>query len=118
MNSVKDKLRLLRLSHKYTQKDLAEKLDIHVTTYGKIELGEIGIDIYKARKLAKLYGISIDDFFEEEANYAINTVQEPKPTFKKARKKPIRIYLEIDPDADEKQLNQFLKGLRGILEEN
>lgn len=116
MNSVKDKLRLLRLSHKYTQKDLAEKLDIHVTTYGKIELGEIGIDIYKARKLAQLYSISIDDFFEEEEKYATNILEEPRATFGKPRKKPIRIYLEIDPDADEKQLQQILKGLRGIIE--
>ena len=118
MNQLQDKLRLLRQRHRYTQKEVAEKLDIHVTTYGKIELGEIGIDVYKAQKLAKLYQIRIDDLFTEEAEN-VNQVNESSANllYGKPQGSPIRLYLEIQPDANQEQLQTLIKGLQGIVED-
>lgn len=55
-----DRLRDLREDHDLTQKDLAEYLQIHQTTYSDYELGRLNIPVTVLHKLADYYAVSID----------------------------------------------------------
>lgn len=50
----------LRLKNKETQKDVADMLGINVTVYARYERGERDLPLSIAKKLAKLYNVSID----------------------------------------------------------
>ena len=50
----------------YTQLEIAEKLNYSDKSISKWERGEGTPDIFVLKSLANLYGITIDDFFQEE----------------------------------------------------
>ena len=54
------KLRDLRDDRDLKQKDLAELLQVHQTTYSDYELGALNIPIVVLHKLADFYGVSVD----------------------------------------------------------
>ena len=54
------KLRDLREDRDLKQKDLAELLQVHQTTYSDYELGALNIPIVVLHKLADFYGVSVD----------------------------------------------------------
>ena len=54
------RLRDLREDRDLKQKDLAEMLQIHQTTYSDYELGRLNIPIAVLHTLADFYGVSVD----------------------------------------------------------
>jgi transcriptional regulator with XRE-family HTH domain len=59
------KLKLLRKEKKWSQREVAEKIDVNFTYISKIENGRIpSLTILK--KLADLYGVSVPSLFGEE----------------------------------------------------
>lgn len=54
------RLRDLREDRDLKQKDLAEMLQIHQTTYSDYELGKLNILIAVLHTLADFYGVSVD----------------------------------------------------------
>lgn len=54
------RLRDLREDRDLKQKDLAEMLQIHQTTYSDYELGKLNIPIAVLHTLADFYGVSVD----------------------------------------------------------
>ena len=54
------KIRDLREDCDKTQKELAEYLQIHQTTYSDYELGRLNVPVPVLHRLADLYGVSID----------------------------------------------------------
>lgn len=54
------RLRDLREDQDLKQKDLAEMLQIHQTTYSDYELGKLNIPIAVLHTLADFYGVSVD----------------------------------------------------------
>jgi len=56
----KNRLRDLREDKDLKQKDLAEFLQIHQTTYSDYELGRTNVPAEALHKLADFYGVSID----------------------------------------------------------
>lgn len=58
--TIMEKLKELRINSNYTQKQLADFLDIDQTTLSKIESGERSISMAKAERLALLYGYDIN----------------------------------------------------------
>lgn len=54
------RVRDLREDNDYTQKQLAEYLKIHQTTYSDCEIGNLNIPVDVLVKLAKLYNTSTD----------------------------------------------------------
>lgn len=56
----KNRVRDLREDSDKTQKELAQHLQIHQTTYSDYELGQLNIPVPVLHKLADLYGVSID----------------------------------------------------------
>ncbi len=54
------RLRDLREDRDLKQKDLAELLQVHQSTYSDYELGELNIPVTALHKLADFYGVSVD----------------------------------------------------------
>tara|TARA_R110001592_G_scaffold327372_1_gene608517 strand:- start:4363 stop:4731 length:369 start_codon:yes stop_codon:yes gene_type:complete len=100
----------------YTQQQIAEMMGVHYSTYGKMESGEIKVDIEKGLKLAKIYGVTLDVLFGGQAEDSQNEVAVKRPGNKEKRK-PFRLMLEIDTDANEKQLPDFIMKLQKLIEE-
>ena len=55
-----NRLRDLREDRDLKQKDLADLLQIHQTTYSDYELGRLNIPILVLHTLADFYGVSVD----------------------------------------------------------
>jgi len=60
MHMDNNRLRDLREDSDKTQKELAQLLKIHQTTYSDYELGRLNIPVAALHKLADFYGVSID----------------------------------------------------------
>lgn len=71
----KNRLRDLREDSDKKQKDLADYLQIHQTTYSDYELGRLNIPVSALHLLADYYGVSID--------YLLGRTPEKKPYPKK-----------------------------------
>ena len=61
--SVHEKIKLVRQSKGLTQEEVAEKLNMSVSSYGDIERGDSDVKLSKLEKIADLFGISINDLF-------------------------------------------------------
>ena len=70
-----NKLRDLREDNDKKQKELAELLKVHQTTYSDYELGRLNIPISALHTLADFYGVSVD--------YLLCRTNEKKPYPKK-----------------------------------
>ena len=55
-----NRLRDLREDHDLAQKQLADLLNIHQTTYSDYELGRVNIPVTSLHTLADFYNVSID----------------------------------------------------------
>ena len=65
-------LRALREDRDLSQKDLANYLKVHQTTYSDYELGRLNIPITALLSLAEFYNTSVDyllDFTDEKSPY-------------------------------------------------
>lgn len=69
------RLRDLREDRDLKQKDLAELLQIHQTTYSDYELGRLNIPIATLHTLADFYGVSVD--------YLLGRTNQKQPYVKK-----------------------------------
>lgn len=56
---IYDKIRILRTSHQWTQEDIAEKLNLSVNGYSKIERGKSSINIEKLKQIAQVFNMDI-----------------------------------------------------------
>ena len=57
---LKDNLIILRNTHGYSQEQVAEKIEISRQAYSKWENGSTVPDIEKCKRLADLYGVTLD----------------------------------------------------------
>ena len=60
---MKNKLKLYRLQHSFTQEDLADKIGVSRQTIIAIETGRYLPSITLAFKLARLFRVNIEDIF-------------------------------------------------------
>jgi transcriptional regulator with XRE-family HTH domain len=80
----------LRESKGFTQTDIAKHLGCTRQTYTQIENGNRDVTLNESRKLAALFGISIESFVTEQAGGPCHIELEAKPS-KKRNKQEIRI---------------------------
>lgn len=68
MGNLKNRLEEFRKKHGLTQEELAEKLQVSRQTIGSLENGRYNPSILLAFKIARLFGVSIEEIFlyEEE----------------------------------------------------
>ena len=61
---MKNRLRLLRAEHGWSQGDLAEQLGVSRQTVNALETGKYDPSLPLAFRIARLFGQSIEDVFE------------------------------------------------------
>ncbi len=66
--SLGNKIVSLRKKHNLSQEELAEKLDVTRQTISNWELEETTPDINQAKKLSKIFGISLDELTDNDIN--------------------------------------------------
>lgn len=68
---LKNRLEMIRKQNSMTQEELAEKLEVSRQTICSLEKGRYNPSILLAFKIAKMFGLSIEDIFlyEESAKY-------------------------------------------------
>jgi len=64
---MKNRLRVLRAERGWSQADLAEKLGVSRQSVNAVETGKFDPSLPLAFKLARIFGSSIEEIFEEEA---------------------------------------------------
>lgn len=65
---MKNRLKVLRGEHNWTQADLASALDVSRQTVNAIETGKYDPSLPLAFKLSRLFKIPIEDIFEDKPN--------------------------------------------------
>jgi putative transcriptional regulator len=63
---MKNRLKVLRAENNLTQADLAEKLEVSRQTVNAIETGKYDPSLPLAFKISKLFGLSIEEIFEDD----------------------------------------------------
>jgi len=63
---VKNRLKVLRAEQNWTQADLAHALQVSRQTVNAIETGKFDPSLPLAFKVAKLFGLSIEDIFQDQ----------------------------------------------------
>lgn len=67
---MKNRLRVLRAEHDWSQADLAGRLDVSRQTVNAIETGKYDPSLPLAFRIARLFGRSIESVFEPEDDFA------------------------------------------------
>ena len=78
----KDNLISLRKIHGYSQDELAEKIGVTHQTLSKYETGESLPDIERCKRLADIFGVSMDDLVNYEKTDRENLGLEVPPKWK------------------------------------
>lgn len=60
---MKNRLKLIRKNHKITQEELASILEVSRQTIGSLENGRYNPSIILAFKIARYFGLTIEDIF-------------------------------------------------------
>ncbi len=63
---MKNRLKVLRAERNWTQADLAAELEVSRQTVNAIEKGKFDPSLPLAFKIAKLFGLSIENIFQED----------------------------------------------------
>ena len=63
---MKNRLKVLRAARDWTQADLAQALEVSRQTVNAIETGKYDPSLPLAFRLARLFGRSIEDIFEDQ----------------------------------------------------
>lgn len=63
---MKNRLKVLRAEQNWTQADLAHALQVSRQTVNAIETGKFDPSLPLAFKVAKLFGLSIEDIFQDQ----------------------------------------------------
>ena len=64
---MKNRLKVLRAERNWSQADLAEKLDVSRQSVNAIETGKYDPSLPLAFKIARLFDLSIEQIFSDEA---------------------------------------------------
>lgn len=65
---MKNRLRVLRAEQTWSQGDLAERLGVSRQTVNAIETGKYDPSLPLAFRMARLFGLRIEEIFEEDGN--------------------------------------------------
>lgn len=93
----------LRTKHKYSQENVALELGVDYTTYARYEAGKTEIKASQAQKLAELYGLSLDEFYNYGTKKSV--VKEPEVKYKNKAK----ISITVELDGTEETVKKWLR---------
>lgn len=64
MNAINDNIKKIRVAKKLTQENVAKKLGVSRVWYNRLEQNEIDIKVNLLPKLAKIFGVPVQDLTE------------------------------------------------------
>lgn len=64
---MKNRLRVLRAERNWSQADLAERLEVSRQSVNAVETGKFDPSLPLAFKLARLFGMAIEEIFSDES---------------------------------------------------
>jgi putative transcriptional regulator len=67
---MKNRLRILRAERNWSQADLADRLDVSRQSVNAIETGKYDPSLPLAFKIARLFELSIEEIFQDDADIA------------------------------------------------
>jgi putative transcriptional regulator len=67
---MKNRLKVLRAERNWSQAELADKLDVSRQSVNAIETGRYDPSLPLAFKIARIFGLSIEQIFSDEAEAA------------------------------------------------
>jgi transcriptional regulator with XRE-family HTH domain len=70
---VREKIRLLRLSRKWTQEYIAEKLGMSPHGYGALERGDSKIDTERLEEIAQLFELPTSELYDADTQNIFNS---------------------------------------------
>ena len=68
--SVKNRLRILRAEREWSQAELAERLSVSRQTVNAVETGRYEPSLSLALRIARLFGMTVEEIFELEPDRA------------------------------------------------
>lgn len=71
LNTLRERLRLLRFLHNMTQNDVAKKLNLTFQQYQKYEKGSVQISISTLNTICEIYNVNINVFLCENISVEI-----------------------------------------------
>lgn len=93
-------IKKLRKEQDYSQDDLAKMINVSRPVFSAIERGEKDLTVTQARKLADLFGLSLDDFLE-------NRIPKKPEIIVKPAKKKEKAKSDIRISVPEKNIDKF-----------
>ena len=66
LKAMKNRLRLLRAEHDWSQADLADRVSVSRQAINAVETGRNDPSLHLAMTLARLFGLSVEDVFSLE----------------------------------------------------
>ena len=63
---MRNRIKVLRAEHNLTQAELADRLDVSRQTVNALETGKYDPSLPLAFRLARLFGVRIEDIFQDE----------------------------------------------------
>ena len=70
---MKNRLKVLRAERNWTQAELAQALDVSRQTINALETGKFDPSLPLAFRAARLFGLSIEDIFQDEESNSATT---------------------------------------------
>jgi len=92
VKNLYEKIKSLRQKDKFSQEYIARKLGMSRPTYMQIESGKRELTIPEAKKLANIFGLSLEDFLSERTSKQTKVILENE-TVKKNKEDDIRIVM-------------------------
>jgi transcriptional regulator with XRE-family HTH domain len=74
MGAIHNKVKKLRIQSGLTQQEMADKLNMHLKTWQKVENGFTKLDIDRLKEIAEIFEVSIDELINTDEGVFINEV--------------------------------------------
>jgi transcriptional regulator with XRE-family HTH domain len=115
---IGERLRIKRELTGYTQEEVADKLNVATSTYGKLERGETLIDVERLKEIADIFETSIADLIDLESftankNKSVAENKEQENTYLFILQTLIKINEKL-PELLERQ-NKFMERIIDLL---
>lgn len=75
MAAIHNKIKVLRSQNGLTQQEMADKLNMHLKTWQKIENGVTKLDIDRVKQIAEILDTTIEDLINAEEGVYINEIK-------------------------------------------
>ena len=69
--SIRNRLKVHRAMHDWTQEELAERVHVTRKTINTVERGHYVPSVYLALKIARVFGVPVEDLFELDDEEAL-----------------------------------------------